>query len=342
MSQTGADISDALFGVSKSKMRQELGNYERNRKKVKYKCLYPGCLQDSINSHSQQRGKQLKAISVDNSVYGQETSFYKMLLSGQESIEIVRTPIKNTSTFPGFCADHDNNLFSCIEKEDIKIGDPEQAGSLYLRALSYEYARKREAQAFFEFIHATFVKDKFVPLHTLDLVEGATEGIHLYFEQCGISYMDQVFEMHQNNDFSTLQSIWILMDGIVPISSCSCINPLSDNTHLFEKTAQPVFTLNMIPSEGGSFAIISYDKQFANHLGEIETLIKDPSKVSHLLNSLIFAESEDYYLSPLYWDTLSENNRELMIEAKRHADFRGPLEKKLNLFEFPIDDIVEA
>lgn len=55
-----------------------------------------------------------------------------------------RVGLKEASTFPGFCAEHDSAAFNLIEKDEI-VPSPEVGFLFYYRALCMELVRKRQA-----------------------------------------------------------------------------------------------------------------------------------------------------------------------------------------------------
>ena len=123
------------------------GKAQKKMNAQKHSCLFPGCKNNAISSHSQQRGGQLKAISKNGEVYSMEKNLYKLMKRSPEDGRVCfkKTPISNASVFPGFCTEHDSKLFAPIEKQKLIIGNKHQAALFFLRAHSFEYLQKRQA-----------------------------------------------------------------------------------------------------------------------------------------------------------------------------------------------------
>lgn len=90
--------------------------YELQKVKPIARCLAPvnpRCRNKPIASHSIQRNGPLKLLSENNHVvmfYTDITDFE----SGPRTI-VKLTGLKQATTFPGLCAEHDNEIFSDIE-----------------------------------------------------------------------------------------------------------------------------------------------------------------------------------------------------------------------------------
>ena len=123
-----------------------VGKVQKRLGKLSVSCLYPGCNKLAINSHSQQKEGQLRAIAKNGLVYGFKRNmvFHAKQIAAARWNPLTTIGIAEASTFLGYCAGHDHALFSPIETRPLIPGDPEQASLLFLRAMSFEYAAKRE------------------------------------------------------------------------------------------------------------------------------------------------------------------------------------------------------
>jgi len=85
--------------------------------KQHFKCKYEDCKKQSIDSHEISRNIILKELSnADSNVF-----FLKEHNSDNSfRYKIKNVNIKGATTFPGYCKNHDNNLFSSIEDIQIK------------------------------------------------------------------------------------------------------------------------------------------------------------------------------------------------------------------------------
>src|SRR5574344_930379 len=76
-----------------------------------FPCLYPGCKELPIQSHSQQESGPLKAIQRKGKVYTirrrMETAFVDLSRSDDLLPPVCLTPISRATAFPGFCNQHE-------------------------------------------------------------------------------------------------------------------------------------------------------------------------------------------------------------------------------------------
>ncbi len=89
-----------------------------------------------IKAHTVSRGHNLTKISKDGHVLQYDANIPEMNMNGGK-LSVKRVGIKNASTFYGFCAKHDRDLFSCIENE-VFSGRPDQCLSVAYRTMSRE------------------------------------------------------------------------------------------------------------------------------------------------------------------------------------------------------------
>ncbi|WP_300378148.1 SEC-C metal-binding domain-containing protein [Henriciella sp.] len=101
------------------------------------------CGANAISSHTIQRRGGLAAISEQNHVL--TTKFdLEDLVKNHGTPVLKRVSTKKASTFPGFCAIHDAELFEPIERPGATISK-ETASLLAYRAICMEYFRKSAA-----------------------------------------------------------------------------------------------------------------------------------------------------------------------------------------------------
>jgi len=108
-------------------------------------CLVPdgwskACVGRPIRAHTIPRSTSLRRIARDGHVYGFVPTFEKLSqYNGRVPPELIG--VNRASTFTGFCATHDAELFRPLEKESFK-GSPEQCFLLSYRALAREIYTK--------------------------------------------------------------------------------------------------------------------------------------------------------------------------------------------------------
>ena len=108
-------------------------------------CLHPQATPDTcspiiINAHTIQRRGGLAAISENGHVISPKLGFRDIAKNDGKLIPR-RHGIKDASTFPGFCATHDEQLFQPIEKSPMVLSQ-QAAFLLSFRAICYEKLTK--------------------------------------------------------------------------------------------------------------------------------------------------------------------------------------------------------
>ncbi|REC39990.1 hypothetical protein DRF69_20600 [Chryseobacterium sp. 5_R23647] len=96
-----------------NKARQYIKCKNSSRKRIK-ECFYPGCLNESINSHVLQRKGILDQISTDSHLWTFEKDVFY-----ENEFAFKRTGLKKAFAFNCFCNTHDTELFKEIENGDI-------------------------------------------------------------------------------------------------------------------------------------------------------------------------------------------------------------------------------
>jgi hypothetical protein len=106
-------LCDNLPEATKNRLRKALNLTRPWKSKKKYKCLHMGCRSPSCDSHELSEKSILKFISSQDSVLMLREEFENNPL--KLKIKEVRT--KEATAFPGFCSEHDRDLFLDLDKE---------------------------------------------------------------------------------------------------------------------------------------------------------------------------------------------------------------------------------
>ena len=125
----------------------ELFEEQRVEMEIGY-CLHPNASSDTcspkiIHAHTIQRKSSLDAIAENGHVFSPYAGLMDIPKNNGRIIPR-KAGIKAASTFMGFCAFHDNQLFSPIEKS-VFITDKEAFFLLSYRAICYELFNKNMA-----------------------------------------------------------------------------------------------------------------------------------------------------------------------------------------------------
>ena len=131
--------------ISKEKMSKMSGLlYSQINKKNPSRCLFPGCNNKAISSHSIQRSLLKTIADKTNHVY----RFYvnaEFTYEGKIETVIEKVGIHKASAFEGYCNEHDTQIFLPIENQPIQSINLEQQFLLLMRALNKEYSDSKNA-----------------------------------------------------------------------------------------------------------------------------------------------------------------------------------------------------
>ncbi len=303
------------------------GKIERQLGKQTYNCLYPNCPSTAIRSHSQQKKGQLRAISEKGMVYVLKLNLYQLIRDKTNEVTLKAVGIKEASTFTGYCALHDGQLFKDIEIRPLQEGDNRQAALLFLRAISYEIARKRRGTAF----QALLLKEmkSLLAVDVIEHLEAWKAGIDLFLTRDGPFYLNLAVGFAENDSLGELITVWKVVPRNILISCACCFSPyLDEHASKFDATGtdiQPIVAFSVIPNSDSTHIVISWLKR---HHEDAEWITKAAeSDLETLIDRFAFAESEDTCINPKLWESLPKPTRSEIVHAMHHTYQRGPLEQ---------------
>ncbi len=109
----------------------------RRATNAKRKCLFDGCSETAIYSHLLQKNGIINQISENNQVYQLHSDGYS-----KTGLLFKLYSIKEAFVFPGFCSQHDNDIFKEIESTNIQYIDYRTQLLFAYRALMNEKRKK--------------------------------------------------------------------------------------------------------------------------------------------------------------------------------------------------------
>jgi hypothetical protein len=290
-------------------------------------CLLPGCNENSIVSHSQQRRGQLLAIAVDGHVYALKRDYlgHSETFRSSRGMAIQRIGIGKVSVFSGFCRDHDNNLFSAIEKRPLCPTDHEQGILLGLRAIAYESAQKRKATLFCK----TLLRDagSLMTSQIREMFEAICGGTDLYVKRESRFYLNYYLRAARDTQHAPIVVLWKVIPRNLELSTSCCICPwLDDYVERWSgDNPQSIVTFSVIPTPTVTHVVVTYPREIAPDAESIRKAFDDTAELFTWIDRLAFAESEDTAVSPRLWESLPDDTRQKIAFAIRHENVRGRL-----------------
>ncbi|MDF1763280.1 MAG: hypothetical protein P1U57_07725 [Oleibacter sp.] len=298
-----------------------LGKAQKRSNRRKYKCIHPNCKLDSIKSHSQQKKGQLSSIAEDSSVYAMRKNMYQMFNAGMNDL-LSKQTIGEASRYKGYCNAHDTSIFSPIENGNLDIDNPEHNFLLLLRAVSYEYASKRDMY--------DRQKDILSQVEHLFSYEGRKNyeasgyGIKVFLEKDAPYYLSLLFDIYESKNWSKIQYNSFEIEKNIGVSSTTCFSPLREDhpswmAENFEKP-QPFISFSVVPDESKTIVAFVWFAEFADLCGEYSRIDINQEDISNVINTYIFCESEDVCVRPSLWEKIPIPDKNMIYRHMGESD----------------------
>ena len=288
-------------------------------------CLVPKAWQNKCKgpisrAHTVPKSGSLERIARNGHVYSFDPS-PENLRKNQGKLVPKLFGIQKASTFTGFCARHDSAIFAPLEQQSFR-GTPEQCFLLGYRALAREFYTKRAAnrlqglyrdmdkgKTFAEQVRIQAIAQPF----NIGLEAGARDND--YYK----SIYDNILE---RREFDTVRAYILEFDVAPPVMCSGAVSPEQD----FEGVElQDIADLQNTPDllcftsfHGGESGVVvfSWLANFDRACGAfIESLKAIPDKlVTTALLQFFFMHCENVHMAPDWWESLSEKNRNAVIE----------------------------
>ena len=189
---------------------------KRIHKKRNSTCLFPGCNDIPIQSHSLQKSL-LKTIADSTNHVKKIGVNVEFKLNGKFSVLEENIGINKASTFAGFCNKHDTEIFKSIESNIIDYNNQEHLFLLLYRSIAREYFEVNKNY----FLMRDVVNDLLKNIEESDML-GPCLLIQLYWQYCEYFYIE---EIKRSADICLTHKIWdnnyqyyhMTLDKSVPI-----------------------------------------------------------------------------------------------------------------------------
>lgn len=287
-------------------------------------CLYPDCSKRPIGSHVIARST-LQLIAENSHVLAwfipDLWEMVHTLRAGRSLEQLSKEPVsvgirnKQKVTHPLFCEEHDHRIFAPLETQAFSFS-PEQVLLLAYRASCYlTFHNASLTEAVFA------VARNYQYAHALDTPERRQKLERYRALPCVIDARQRYTSIYQSKDYNQLRWVTNLVDIPVCIAATYALIPIADENDALTivngtqlLTAEDVVSFSLLPylRQNNSLCVISWFKgsrraeQFMAVTGIPELSPKEQENFS-----LHYAfESPTLYVSPVWWRTLSEEQRE--------------------------------
>lgn len=300
------------------KMLKQIASTSQNRmKQKKFLCMYPGCSEYCIKSHSVQKKLELRNISKNGNVNGlnADLTSYESYLQNEATFRVIG--ISDASTFNGYCAKHDHDIFEPIENGKYELTNQYHNLLLYLRSLSCLYDRKRNSA---ELILIT--ANEFQKIGLKDSKKRYLKKAKIYFSvakqmkrNIDCIFRDLKSHKYSNYGFSTFR-----LEGTFSLSCVTLIDipMLFGVKKMFSNWNH--FSFSFLPSDKFAYISFVWRKGFDHIMFQLMNNSKD--NIGLLMNTLLFHFNEDTLFNPDDWNNLDEKNKEYLRKSFVHPSFR--------------------
>ena len=283
-------------------------------------CFYPGCTckkSDIIRSHTLQKSGSISLIAEDNHVYQYKTTVEALddFVTNNYFFPPKRIGINVASTFQGFCASHDKQLFQAIEDEPI-IPSIRQVNLFSFRSLCSELYRKIAASESSIVLNEVLkqlpmqnqseIIDKGIVKHRNSVIDEGTK-----MGQAVMSSIYARFSVYLNEDStSNLDYLLFKLDQIPQVQCSAYINPERDfNNNILqvlakEKEAMQGIFVNIFANNGVGYVLFSWEKSHEKMHRFIENLLIQDDVINNIV-ALVFSYIENHVFSISWWENLS-------------------------------------
>jgi hypothetical protein len=247
-------------------------------------------------------------------------------IKNEGKIKPIRTGVNIASTFAGFCALHDRELFSPIENHPFRPV-PEHVFLVSYRAFCREQYNKvahanlptllREADAGRSVHLQAFIQN---------MASDSDLGIQAALRDNAV-YKRLLDEMLLSRDYSRMSGLVLVLNGAPPIMASGCLWPTHDHKN---NVLQDLFNLNFTPdmlfvnlfsSDDAGYCVLSWLDDFQTAPTRlIKTLLDEVKEnIGSLLIQMIFKWIENLYMRESWWNELDDESKYRFILFYRES-----------------------
>lgn len=290
-------------------------------------CLHPEaspstCSTKIAKAHTVQR-TVLKKIAPNGHVYGIPLDFGAVVRASGIPVPTLMG-IGKASTFTGFCVEHDSELFSPIETQEIRACE-QHAYLLAFRSLCYELFAKQGGLLLGDH-HRTL--DRGLPIQLQITMQEELADIETGLKTAlrDIQQLKAQFdEMFRLDSFSDIE-YYVIWFEHPPDIMCSgntypkwdfTARQIQDISNLDVSCDQ--ISLSLVASGNKGCAFFSWHKNCANTCRAfICSLINLPiEEIPHAIVRFVFSTFENRFMNPDWWEHLPEKTQEILVDRYR-------------------------
>lgn len=313
---------------------------EDGRLKIKNQsrtCLFPGCKKNAISSHVLQAKGILKGIvDASNHFYsiGQVPIFE---MNADNLFKVCKVGINKGYTFPGFCNEHDTQIFIDIETHPIDLSNSRNLALFVYRTVCLEF---RKQEIYLE-INKDILKAHYEiepnKKHVIFLqpAEQAIQDMLFYKTELEAEIVNGK-ESNFQIDIAELPEHQVCFSAAMSIDDPT--NEFSRDVDQYgfpKKDPLAVSVLNYFPYQEKSYFITAYHKRyFCNWTKMVVAALQSGMDSDKIVSDILTYRLEFWGISPKLYDSIPENKKKMFLsEAHQHAgNFSVGIKTDFNLF----------
>lgn len=295
-----------------SQLDMQLRNHDPRKICLASSGLLKDCKGQVIASHTVSRSGSLGAIARKSHVYSYVPSIKALDDAGGRLVPKL-VGWRTASTFPGFCAHHDKQLFAALE--DVTFtGSQQQCFLLSYRAIAWEYFTKLRVVNRGP-LHAAMVARMPEPLKALMAEQSHANDLGFKDITQHKTTYDAVLEQEK---WSDCHGLLIEFNGNFPIQCSAAWAPLEDiygnkiQTLDLSPRVPQTATLLSFAADGKSYFLLSWLDYSAEVTEQLARSINElpPTDVPGAVAALLLLTSENCHISPDWYDGLSDKGKD--------------------------------
>lgn len=319
-----------------------------NNFKIIGTCFFRGCDKPTIkNSHTITNSNCLKTISESNHLLQPQYHYFK------KSIELQKVGINEASTFPGFCEDHENTFkeFETHEIIDESSLMLYQSYRVICREIHFyevllkcsnsinQYYQKLLNQEANDLYKKELLKKNLNSecLQSLDFnITNRLLGEINSTSKEHIKYISRLKKfkcaydcfMNTDNNNQGLQYKGVKYKYKLPVAMGGCAQVRFNKSKVF------VFTLNVVPINNYTYVFIKSDDLHIDFFNKmVEIYFNNPLKTLSLIESFMIYGSDNWFISPKYWDSIPGTTRNNILKNLNFSPDFNFKELPFSIFE---------
>lgn len=280
------------------------------------KALAPSCKGQIVRAHTVPKSGSLKRISLNGHVLCPDSSF-KTLSSTNGNLLFKEKGINQASTFTGFCAYHDVELFKSVELDNFS-GTAEQCFTLAYRAIAREHFTKSSASKHlinrFDFDDGKSSAQQFSIQELL--------RYHAYGTDLGLREISRIKSQYEiclvQKAYADVRSLIVSLSSPPPVMCSAAFFPEQDLSGAklqdLADASKVLASITVTAFHGGvnghyvfTWLASEHEKVmlFMKSLCEL-----DDHSLVRAINHLLFCQFENVHISPGWWTGLSDQEKE--------------------------------